>query len=279
MAEIERPGRIQGMQWRQGGRQGGHQGSGHGRSHAGWHRKQLAAYGREDGPHVIADAVDIAGIDLEQLHPDLRVPIERMSLEIATLRQEVEREQHILQFLETQADEDPWTGLANTRIVSRSVEHILSLPEDERPGAVFALFWLENHDAIHKAYGMEGLFVSLKATAQKVREGLSGNASVAVVGSAGLGALIFPTDATWASEAAQSITRQIEDTPAVYENTSIQLRVAFGLHVVVHNDTLETIIHSADSSLHADRRTSHVGREERVIFKCRIPSLGDNVGN
>ena len=246
MAEIERSSRVRGMQWRQGGRQG----SGYGWSHSGWHKKQLAAYERESALHAIADAVDIAGVDLEQVHPDLRAPIERMSSEIVTLRQEVERERHILQFLETQADEDPWTGLANTRVISRTLEHILSLSEDERPGAIFALFWLENHDVIHKNYGMEGLFVSLRAMAQQMMESLPGGCPVATIGSAGLGALLYPADEMWASETAERITERINDMLVPHEHTSIPLCVVFGLHVIARNDTLEAIVHSADSFLH-----------------------------
>ena len=79
------------------------------------------------------------------------------------------------------------------------------------------------------------------------------------VGSAGWGAY-FPPDAR--AFTAESITRQIEDTPVVYENTFIRLRVVFGLHVVAHNDTLETIIHSADSSLRTQITARHKLEEE-----------------
>ncbi len=216
---------------------------------------------RVDGPARAApvrgpgDSAAVMGIPEAELTPKVRQAIMTLMGEVDRLRQELERTQARVAYLEKLADQDSLTPIANRRAFVRELTRFLAFAE--RYGTPSSLIYLDVNGlkAINDTHGHSAGDAALLRVANTLIANVRRSDVVARMGGDEFAVLLSHADEPTATEKARAIVATVESHPLEWNGAVIPLSLAFGVHTFTGGEDTGAAIAAADRKMY-DRKNS-----------------------
>lgn len=259
MADINKPPPVPPVGWQKERPRGGP--GTRGRAFA----RAVAAYG--SGPAVPAAADDVSslhGIPDRDLTPPVRAALEDLMAEIERLRWAVEQSEGRQAYLEGLADRDSLLPVLNRRAFERELTLLLQKagsgdadPAAPEPvaGAMLALFYLTNVEALHVDYGLSAAESALRHMAEALLQHVRQSDVVGALGCGGIGVVLTLTDPAAARSKVEELRRAVLAWPPRQGGADLPLEVACGLAPLAGGLTVASALAQADRLLWAPAAT------------------------
>ncbi len=208
---------------------------------------------RPAAPKAAADAASVMGIPEAELTPKVRQAILTLMGEVERLRQELERTQARVSYLEKLADQDLLAPIANRRAFVRELTRFLAFAE--RYGTPSSLIYLDVNGlkAINDTYGHAAGDAVLLQVAQTLVDNVRRSDVVARMGGDEFAVLLSHTDEATATEKARAVVALVEGAPLEWNGTKVPLSLAFGVHTFTGGEDTSEAIAAADRKMY-DRK-------------------------
>ncbi len=206
--------------------------------------------GQPAAPRAFADTTSVMGIPEAELTPKVRQAILALMGEVERLRQELERTQARVGYLEKLADQDSLAPVANRRAFVRELTRFLSFAE--RYGTPSSLIYLDvdGLKKINDTYGHAAGDAALLQIANTLIANVRRSDVVARMGGDEFAVLLSHADENTATEKARAIVATIGSHPLEWSGTAIPLSLAFGVHTFTGGENTSEAIAAADRKMY-----------------------------
>jgi len=201
-----------------------------------------------------AVATTIMGIPDDELTPKVRQAILTLMGEVDRLRQEVERGNARISYLEKLADEDSLAPIANRRAFVRELARYIAFAERYGTPSSLIYFDVNGLKQINDTYGHAAGDSVLLQIANTLLANVRKSDVVARMGGDEFAVLLSHADEKTASDKAQAIVAKIEASPLAWNGQSIPLAVAFGIHTFHGGEDIGTALDAADKAMYRQKK-------------------------
>ncbi|MBB6211690.1 diguanylate cyclase [Novispirillum itersonii] len=213
-------------------------------------RRRRAPYGGGTGhPASIADAVELFGVETRDLGPQLRDLLVRVAGEVETLKEELERAEQRVQFLDQQAHRDPRLPVLHAQAFHHHLDGVLRARAVTDVAATAVLFYLDNHDDLRRRFGLRAADACLEVLLREVQGSVRGTDLIGAIGPAGLAVLFYPADADGVRRKVQGVVNTLARTTLPQGQTALPLKVVAGIWDLAANDTADGVLEELDQQV------------------------------
>lgn len=223
----------------------------HGQPHD---RRRRPPYGGDSGhPATIADAVELFGVETHDLGPQLRDLLVRVAGEVETLKEELERAEQRIAFLDQQVHRDPRLPVLHAQAFRHHLDSVLRARAVADVPAIAVLFYLDNHDDLRRRFGLRAADACLDLLLREVQRAVRGTDLTGAIGPAGLAVLFYPADPDGVRRKVQAVVNTLARTTLPYGQphgqTSLPLKVVAGLWTLAPQDTADGVLEELDQQI------------------------------
>jgi diguanylate cyclase (GGDEF)-like protein len=216
--------------------------------------------GRAQPGGPVARAVDttsIMGIPESELTPKVRQAILTLMAEVDRLRQEIERGNARISYLEKLADEDSLAPIANRRAFVRELTRFLAFADRYGTPSSLIYFDVNGLKQINDTHGHGAGDAALLQVAETLLASVRRSDVVARMGGDEFAVLLSHADEKTASDKAQAIVAKIASTPLSWNGVQIPLTVAFGVHTFRGGEDIKTALAAADKAMYQRKKPAN----------------------
>ncbi len=208
---------------------------------------------RAEPSRAAADTASVLGIPEAELTPKVRQAIMTLMGEVERLRQELERTQARVAYLEKLADLDSLAPIANRRAFVRELTRFLAFAE--RYGTPSSLIYLDVNGlkAINDTYGHAAGDAALLQVASTLVANVRRSDVVARMGGDEFAVLLSHADEATATEKARAIVAIVESQGLDWNGGKVPLSLAFGVHTFTGGEDTSEAIAAADRKMYAKK--------------------------
>jgi len=223
-------------------------------------RRQASDDGAEAGSCEPGSVPGIPGISADALTPELREGVARLAAERDRLRDDLAKARGRIASLERLADEDALTLVANRRAFVRQLTRMIAFTHRYGVPASVVYFDVNNLKLINEAHGHPAGDAALRQIATVLSENIRSSDIVGRLGGDEFGVILAQTDEAQAHSKAAALAAAIAETPLRWEDLSIALSAAYGVHAFSGTDDPQHAIEAADRAMYQQKRaTLHAG--------------------
>jgi len=177
--------------------------------------------------------------------------VQRLTAEIARLRDEIDANNARIEELERLADTDPLTPTMNRRAFIRELNRTASFIGRYGGNAWLLFLDLDRMKAINDGYGHAAGDEALKVTADTLLENLRSSDAVGRLGGDEFGVILRQADEETARTKAESLMTGIGGRHIASAGDDIALSVSCGIAQIVPGINIEEILEDADNAMYA----------------------------
>lgn len=213
-------------------------------------------------PAPSADVTTIAGIPGDELTPKVRDAIELLMHEVQRMRQELEKAEKRVAFLEKLADEDTLVPVANRRAFVRELSRMAAYSERYNSESSVLYFDIDGFKEINDNYGHAAGDAALQHIGEIFTLNVREFDVVGRLGGDEFGVILAQADAITAAEKAAILANAIETTPLVWENKGLRVRVSYGAYTFSGKENAGEALQRADRAMYEQKqvRAAAAGR-------------------
>jgi diguanylate cyclase (GGDEF)-like protein len=200
------------------------------------------------------DATSVLGIPEAEFTPSVRDAIQTLLAEVERLREEVRQVTERLEAVKAVADQDGLLPLLNRRAFVREMSRIISFGDRYDMEASLVYFDLDGFKAVNDTHGHAAGDEALRHVAQILVGNVRESDIVGRLGGDEFGLILPKADRDAAETKAQSLADELTDNPCVWNEASLQLTVAFGVHTLSKGESPEDAMANADKAMYAAKR-------------------------
>ncbi len=197
----------------------------------------------------------IPGISADALTPELREGVARLAAERDRLRDDLAKARGRIAALERLADEDSLTPVANRRAFVRQLTRMIAFTHRYGVPASVVYFDINNMKQINDEHGHPAGDAALRHIATVLRDNIRSSDIVGRLGGDEFGVILAQTDAEQAHSKAAALAAAITETPLRWEDLSIAVSAAYGVHAFSATDDPQHAIEAADRAMYQQKRT------------------------
>jgi diguanylate cyclase (GGDEF)-like protein len=201
-------------------------------------------------------ALDIPGISEDALSPELREAVARLAAERDRLRDELGKARGRIAALERLADEDSLAPVANRRAFVRQLTRIIAFTQRYGVPASIVYFDANNMKQINDAYGHPAGDAALRHIAMVLRDNIRSSDVVGRLGGDEFGVILAQTDEVQAHSKAAALAEAIAKTPLRWDDVSLPVSAAYGVHTFSRTDDAQRAIEAADRAMYEQKRAA-----------------------
>lgn len=227
----------------------------------GQQRKRRSPYGEAADLHTGVgepeDVVSIHGMTPGLLNEDARKIMASLMEELDGLRFELDQSLHRQQYLESLADQHTYLPALNRRALTREIRSYLRFREEQGTSnsGCLMLFYLENFEELHKAYGLDAAEAVLIHMARQIAGAMRSTDIVGSIGGASIVVLMPLATGIGALQKREMLVKALADRPMVREGTTLPLRMLAVVRDFDEGDTAEFALADLDQRLWSPKRS------------------------
>jgi diguanylate cyclase (GGDEF)-like protein len=220
------------------------------------HRRRRAHDDTSTGGGEPGSALGIPGIAADALTPELRARVARLAAERNRLRGELAKARGRIASLERLADEDSLTSVPNRRAFVRQLTRTIAFTHRYGVPASVVYFDINNMKQINDEHGHPAGDAALCHIATVLRDNIRSSDIVGRLGGDEFGVILVQTDEAQARSKAAALAAAIADTPLRWEERSITVSAAYGVHAFSGTDDPQHAIEAADRAMYQQKRAN-----------------------
>ncbi len=201
-------------------------------------------------------ALGIPGISEDALSPELRAGVVRLAAERDRLRDELAKARGRIASLERLADEDSLTPVANRRAFVRQLTRMIAFTHRYGVPASVVYFDINNMKQINDEHGHPAGDAALRHIATVLCENIRSSDIVGRLGGDEFGVILAQTDEAQAHNKAAALAAAIAATPLRWEDVTIAVSAAYGVHAFSPSDDPQHAIEAADRAMYQQKRAA-----------------------
>lgn len=213
-------------------------------------------------PAPTVDVATIAGIPGDELTPKVRDAIELLMHEVQRMRQELEKAEKRVTYLEKLADEDSLVPVANRRAFVRELSRMVAYSERYNSVSSVLYFDIDGFKEINDGYGHAAGDAALQHIGEIFALNVRESDVVGRLGGDEFGVILAQSDAAAAAEKAVILATAIETTPLIWENKGLKVRVSYGAYTFSGKENAGEALQRADRAMYEQKqvRAAAAGR-------------------
>ena len=202
----------------------------------------------------INDTASIMGIPASEVTDKVRIAIMTLMSEVDNMRKDLELAHRKISELEKLADQDTMLSISNRRAFVREMTRMISY--SQRYGINSSLIYLDMNDLkkINDTYGHKAGDMALAHMASIIVKNLRDSDIVGRLGGDEFGIILPKADEKSAGIKAKSLIDTITQTPMIWQDTEIILKVAYGIHPLMGNESADQALDKADQNMYAHKK-------------------------
>jgi len=224
---------------------------------------RAAGGGKTRAAQPVADNTEILGIPAAELTPKVREAILRLMAEVDSLKQELDQSRERIAYLEQLSDRDALAPLANRRAFVREMSRVMAFSERYSAPASLIFFDVNGLKPINDTHGHLAGDAALMHIADILVENVRESDIVGRLGGDEFGVILSQADEDAAREKAESLGKQIESAPLIWNDIEIEVGIAFGTYTFQGGDTANDALAAADKAMYAHKRATRPGATAR----------------
>jgi diguanylate cyclase (GGDEF)-like protein len=208
---------------------------------------------------VSGAALGMEGVGDETLPAELREGVARLAAERDRLRDELAAARDQIASLERLADEDALTPVANRRAFVRELTRMIAFTQRYGVPACIVYFDVNNMKQINDEHGHPAGDAALRHIAAVLRENIRSSDVVGRLGGDEFGVILAQTDEAQAHHKAAALAEAIARTPLRWDDATVPVTAAYGVHAFSGTDDPQLAIETADRAMYQQKRTTPHG--------------------
>jgi diguanylate cyclase (GGDEF)-like protein len=170
--------------------------------------------------------------------------------EVQQLRRQLEDTRQRINYLERIADEDPLMPVVNRRAFVRELSRVMAFSQRYGTPASIAYFDINGMKQVNDSHGHSAGDAVLLAVAKLLLDNVRTTDVVGRLGGDELGVVLVQTDQPRAEHKAAELAQLIEAHEVVWENHTVRVTVAYGVHTFAPGDSAGAVIDAADRAMY-----------------------------
>lgn len=202
------------------------------------------------------DVTTIMGIPESELTPKVKAAFEKLLAEVVNMRQELERAQKRIGYLEELADRDSLAPVLNRRAFVRELSRMMSFAERYgSPGSVL-FFDVNGMKQVNDAHGHGAGDAALKHIAATLLANVRSSDVVGRLGGDEFGVVLAQASREIAMEKAAHLADNVQSEPAVWEGIELEVSVSYGVHTFAGEEQVDEALNAADRAMYEQKRST-----------------------
>ena len=207
------------------------------------------------------DVTTIMGIPESELTPKVKAAFEKLLAEVVNMRQELERAQKRIGYLEELADQDSLAPVLNRRAFVRELSRMMSFAERYgSPGSVL-FFDVNDMKQVNDAHGHGAGDAALKHIAATLLANVRSSDIVGRLGGDEFGVVLAQASTEIAMEKAAQLAGDVQAEPAEWEGRKLDVSVSYGVHTFAGEEQVDDALNAADRAMYQQKRDSATNRQ------------------
>ena len=200
----------------------------------------------------ITDVAFIMGIPEAELTPRIHEALTIIMGEFDNIRNELERAKEHVAYLEGLSDRHHFLPVQNRRALLRELARVLTRAEKSGTNSSFLCLDIVNAADIKRRHGRRAAEGALEHAASLLGDTVRASDVVGCLGGSDFGVILSVTEGSAAGEKSGELVATLEGEPFKWQDETIRLRLAWGLHSFERGDTAEAVLDAADRARRAD---------------------------
>ncbi len=223
-------------------------------SRAGSASPASAADSASDNVRAISDTVSVMGIPKEEMTPKVRDAIMTLMQEVDSLRRDLDTAKRRMDELESLADRDTLTPVANRRAFVREMTRMISFAE--RYDVPSSLIFVDVNDlkVINDTHGHAAGDAALQHVAATLQENVRDSDVVGRLGGDEFGVILANAQEDIALQKAGHLADKIGSTPFTWQGRELRVSVAHGAYSFRAGIDASRALEEADREMYARKK-------------------------
>ena len=210
------------------------------------------------GAAPAGDVASVAGIPAAELTPKVQAALGQLMAEVSRLREELERAQKRVGYLEELADQDTLTPVFNRRAFVRELTRMMSFAERYGMVGSVVYFDVNGMKEINDGYGHGAGDAALAHVARTMLAQLRESDVVGRLGGDEFGVILPQADHAAASAKGLALAEAIAAQAFEFEGQWLRVGVAYGVHTFAAGDQAQAALDAADRAMYAQKNDLEV---------------------
>ncbi len=219
-------------------------------------RRRQSRAAAEAGARDTAGLSAIPGISEPGVTPELRHAVAGLAAERDRLREELAKARTRIASLERLADEDSLTPVANRRAFVRQLTRMIAFTHRYGVPASVVYFDVNNMKQINDSHGHPAGDAALRHIATVLRDNIRSSDIAGRLGGDEFGVILAQTDEEQAHQKAAALAEAIAERPLRWNDFTIPVTAAYGVHAFSGSDDPQQAIEAADRAMYQQKRAA-----------------------
>jgi diguanylate cyclase (GGDEF)-like protein len=209
---------------------------------------------RAAAPRKPKRALELAGIAVHELAPELRAALARMQAENEAMRREIKAARERITLLERLADEDSLAPIANRRAFVRELSRMIAFTRRYGPPSSVIYFDVNGMKQVNDTHGHPAGDATLRHVAEILCANVRSSDIVGRLGGDEFGVILAQTNQEQAAAKAVALSEAIGATPLRWGKIKIPISAAYGVYSFTGSDNAQVAIEAADKAMYTQKR-------------------------
>lgn len=195
----------------------------------------------------------VMGIPEAELTPKVRGALDNVMAEVQRLRGALGLARKRLSHLEALADQDTLTRVLNRRAFVRELTRMMAFAERYKAANSVIYFDVNGMKQINDSLGHAAGDAALKHLADALAHNVRASDIVGRLGGDEFAVVLAQTDQDAAVEKAGDLADAIQSRPAIWQDITFEVQVAYGIHTFAGEEPVDQALHAADRAMYAQK--------------------------
>jgi diguanylate cyclase (GGDEF)-like protein len=205
-------------------------------------------------PRTGKRALDLAGIAVHELSPELRAALTRLQARNEAMRREIKAARERIVQLERLADEDSLAPIANRRAFVRELSRMIAFTRRYGPPSSVIYFDVNGMKQVNDTHGHPAGDATLRHVADILCANVRSSDIVGRLGGDEFGVILAQTNQEQAAAKAIALSEAIGATPLRWGKIKIPISAAYGVYSFTGDDNAQVAIEAADKAMYTQKR-------------------------
>ncbi len=207
------------------------------------------------------DVTTIMGIPEAELTPKVKAAFEKLLSEVANMRQELERAQKRIGYLEELADQDSLAPVLNRRAFVRELGRMMSFAERYGAPSSVLFFDVNGMKQVNDTHGHGAGDAALKHIASSLLANVRSSDIVGRLGGDEFGVVLAQATTDIAMEKAAHLAQDVQAAPVLWDGVPLDVSVSYGVHTFTGQEEIDDALNAADKAMYEQKRSTSAARE------------------
>jgi diguanylate cyclase (GGDEF)-like protein len=202
------------------------------------------------------DVTTIMGIPESELTPRVKAAFEKLMTEVVNMRQDLERAQKRIGFLEELADQDSLAPVLNRRAFVRELSRMMSFAERYGAPSSVLFFDVNGMKQVNDKHGHGAGDATLKHIASTLLNNVRSSDIVGRLGGDEFGVILAQASKEVAMDKAAQLAAEVKEEMVVWDGQQLDVSVAYGVHTFVGEEEVDEALNAADKAMYEQKRSA-----------------------